>query len=53
MVKFNFSWKDTPTSRIVHLVQVFLQFLAAIIAIAVNASDIAYGPTNTGVSVSA
>jgi hypothetical protein len=53
MISINFSWKDAPTSRIVHLIQVALQFLAAIIVIGLNASDIEAGPTNTGVSVSA
>jgi hypothetical protein len=53
MISINFSWKDAPTSRIVHLIQVTLQFLAAIIVIGLNASDIEAGPTNTGISVSA
>ncbi|ETI25461.1 hypothetical protein G647_02234 [Cladophialophora carrionii CBS 160.54] len=51
MISINLSWKDAPTSRIVHLIQVFLQFLAAIIVIGLNASDIADDPTNTGISV--
>ncbi|EXJ57486.1 hypothetical protein A1O7_07834 [Cladophialophora yegresii CBS 114405] len=51
MISINFYWKDAPTSRIVHLIQVSLQFLAAIIVIGINASDIANGPTNTGISV--
>ncbi|KAJ9610704.1 hypothetical protein H2200_005481 [Cladophialophora chaetospira] len=50
MARFNLSWKDTPTSRILHLAQVFLQFLLAIIVIGLNASDIADDPTNTGIS---
>ena len=51
MFGISFSLKDAPTSRLVHLFQVLLQFLAAIIAIGVNASDIAYVSTNAGVLV--
>ncbi|EXJ53463.1 uncharacterized protein A1O5_13331 [Cladophialophora psammophila CBS 110553] len=51
MVSVGLPWKATPTSRIVHLAQVVLQFTAAVIAIGLNASDIVDGPTNTGASV--
>ncbi|KIX99683.1 uncharacterized protein Z520_04318 [Fonsecaea multimorphosa CBS 102226] len=51
MVTLGLPWNADSTSRIVHLAQVVLQFTAAVIAIALNASDIAAGPTNTGASV--
>ncbi|KAH0839194.1 hypothetical protein FOPE_05615 [Fonsecaea pedrosoi] len=51
MFKVGLPWKAAPTSRVVHIAQVILQFTFAVTAIALNASDIANGPTNTGVSV--
>ncbi|OAP56479.1 hypothetical protein AYL99_09658 [Fonsecaea erecta] len=51
MISIRLPWKDAPTSRIVHLAQVVLQFTFALIAIALNASDVADGPTNIGASV--
>ncbi|KIW24043.1 uncharacterized protein PV07_09782 [Cladophialophora immunda] len=51
MISVGLPWKDASTSRIVRLVQVVSQFTAAVIDIALNASDIANGPTDTGASV--
>ena len=47
----NFSWKDTPTSRIFYLIQVLLQFLAAIIAIGINASIVPGDSISVGPAV--
>ena len=52
-VNVSCKWKDTPTSRIIYIIQVILQFLAAVIAIGLNTADIATAPSNYGGSVSA
>lgn len=51
MIKINLVGKGASASRIIYLAQTILQFGAAVSSIALNATDISNGPTNTGVSV--